>query len=280
MKTGTLDIELVQDIQRALRNGRPITEAIGNLKRASLPGIMEYGCLKWAHPGCLPSLHRSVTESTIGQALKEVRSELGLRDKGPENAPPRDTQPRDAEFYVVRHEDDVVDNRHFGEYLIRFEFGAKRIGLPKQTAIELHSALIEMTTNVVRHAKAPVAALVGYEIRESAATFCVVDVGRGVLESLRENPRYSHLDVHSEALRAALHDGVSGVVGSHRSGFGFSTVFKSLAAQWGQLRFRSGEGVITMHGMELDADQGQERDLPFLQGFQVAVSCRTKPSTG
>ena len=57
-------------------------------------------------------------------------------------------------------------------------------------------------------------------------------------------------------------------------GFGFHQVFKSLAAQWGQLRFRSGEGCIRMDGTGLDADRGEERDLPYLGGFQVAVCCR------
>jgi hypothetical protein len=124
-----------------------------------------------------------------------------------------------------------------------------------------------------------VASLIGYEVRGHVAQFCVVDVGRGVLESLRENPAYSDITVHSDAIKMALHTGVSRVVGQNRRGFGFNTVFKALTEQWGQLRFRSGEGVITMNGMGLDADQGQERDLPYLSGFQVAVACRTSAPT-
>jgi len=273
----TLDLELVQDLHRAFRNNRPIHETVSNLSRASLAGIMEYGCLRWAHPDAFPPLPRALTDSPLGRSLAEVRSELGFRRTGPQRTPPRDTNPREVEFYVVANEADIADSQFFGEYLIRFEFSAKQIGIPKKSAIALQAALEEMATNVVNHAEASVPALIGYEVRQSVAQFCVVDVGRGVLDSLRENPSYSHLTLHSEAIRTALHNGVSRVAGDIHRGNGFNSVFKALAEQWGRLRFRSGQGVITMNGMALDADQGQERDLPYLDGFQVAASCRVRP---
>jgi hypothetical protein len=277
MPTDTLSPELVQDIQRALRNGRPVEGTINDLRGATLPGLLEYQCLRWAHFSELPAFPRSIAESTLGQSLLDVPCELGLRSSGRPKSPPRDTNPHEAEFYLVREEADILDNQLFDEFLIRFEFSAKRAGLPKQTAIELHSALLEMAANTVNHAQSPVPALVGYEVRGDAASFCVVDVGRGILKSLQDNPDYSHLTLHAEAIRIALHDGVSRVTGPFRRGYGFSTVFKSLIAQWGELRFRSGEGLITMHGMKFGADCGEERHFPFLSGFQVSVCCRTKP---
>ncbi len=128
METTILDAGLVQDLQRAHRNGRPIADTIAKLGRASLAGIMEYGCLRWTHPDAFPPLPRAVTESSLGRSLTEVRSELGLRQTGRQNSPPRDTDPREVEFYVVADEVDLVENRYFEEYLVRFEFSAKRIG--------------------------------------------------------------------------------------------------------------------------------------------------------
>lgn len=273
-----LTVKLVLDIQRALRNGRPVADIVAKLQQASLPGIMEYGCLRWANPQIVPPLPAAVASSPIGIALQAVKSPLGLRLTGAEKAVIRDTKPRECEFFVIVEPSDVVDNQLFGEYLLRFEFGAKRIGLPERTAVKLQAALHEMAVNAVTHAKAPVPALIGYEVRGSAATFCVADVGIGVLKSLRNNPEHHQLAVHSQAIRLALQDNVSCVTSDFRRGNGFRSVFKSLAAQYGILHFRSGEGSVEMHGMDLDSDQGEERrSLPSLDGFQVAVSCRTRP---
>jgi hypothetical protein len=275
MDMTTLDVQHVQELQRTLRNGRSIKELIAKLNRASLAGIMEYGCLRWVHPDDYLPLPQPVLDSSLGRALSEVRSELGLRTVGPQKSPPRDTNPRYAEFYVL--EKDIADDEYFGEYLVRFEFSAKQIGIPRKTAVALQAALEEMAANVSNHAHALVPGLIGYEVRGSVAQFCVVDTGRGILESLRDNPAYAHLTVHSEAIKTSLRNGVSRISGDVRRGNGFNAVFKALAEQWGRLRFRSGEGLVTMHGMGLHADQGEERDLPYLKGFQVAVSCQTRP---
>jgi hypothetical protein len=150
----TLHVKLVVDIQRALRNGRPVADAVSNLEQASLPGIMEYGCLRWVDPENVPPLPTAILSSPLGIALQEVRSPLGLRKSGAEKAVIRDTKPRDCEFLVISKPSDVVDNQLFGEYLLRFEFGAKRIGLPPKTAVKLQAALHEMAVNAVTHAKA------------------------------------------------------------------------------------------------------------------------------
>src|SRR5947209_4238970 len=94
MKANCLDVKMVLDIQRALRNGRPVEEAVGGLTQASLPGIMEYGCLRWIDPHAVPALPSSIVSSPLGLALQEVKSPLGLRQRGIEKAPMRDTRSR------------------------------------------------------------------------------------------------------------------------------------------------------------------------------------------
>lgn len=272
-----LSVGLVQEIHRAILSGRPVGGTVAGLRRASLPAILEYGCLRRSLGSPLvPDLPATITSSPLGLALKEVRSEIGLRTAGPEKLPSRDTNRRPVEFYTIQDTEDVQDRR-WEEFLIRFEFSAKGVGFVPKVAAGLQGALHEMAVNAVTHAKADVPALAGYEVRDGVALFCVVDVGIGVLASLWNNPDYRHLSRHNEALRLALQDGVSGVVGTERRGFGFRQVFKSLAAQWGHLRFRSGEAYVQMDGTGLDADQAQVRFSPTLPGFQVTVCCRTSP---
>ena len=134
-----------------------------------------------------------------------------------------------------------------------------------------------MADNAVIHAQTDTPALVGYRVMEGFAQFCVADVGIGVLNSLRACPDFSSLRFDHEAIKEALRDGVSRF-GRNRGGMGFREIFRSLAAQWGLLRFRSGEGCITMDGTDLNADHCSEDFVPRLPGFQVTVSCRTSES--
>jgi hypothetical protein len=138
----------------------------------------------------------------------------------------------------------------------------------------LQAAMHEMTDNALDHAEAIIPVLVGYQVTPGIALFSVVDVGRGILASLRSNPAYQHLQQDKDAIREALRDGVSRY-GPNRGGLGFRQVFKALLDQWGFLRFRSGNGSITMDGDDFDADKGEARYPPSLPGFQLTVCCRT-----
>jgi hypothetical protein len=81
--------------------------------------------------------------------------------------------------------------------------------------------------------------------------------------------------VHTEAICMALRDGVSRH-GPNHGGLGFRQVFKSLASFWGHLRFRSGEGRVTVLGEDCGPDRGEIGYPPSLPGFQVTVCCRTR----
>jgi hypothetical protein len=236
---------------------------------------MEYGCLRWTCPdGTVPPLPERVTGFALGRALQRVRSPLGLRVDGRAPRPLRRLDPHPAEFFVLGDAEDALGDE-WNLFTGRFEAAARRAGLTFDTAARLHLALCEMGENAVVHAAAP-AILVGYTAAAGYALFCVSDVGVGVLASLRRNPRHAHLARHNDAIRAALHDGVSACPDG--GGFGFRQVFGSLADQWGSLRFRSGEGCITMAGTACEADRGSVAYPPPLPGFQVAVCCRTAPA--
>jgi len=104
-------------------------------------------------------------------------------------------------------------------------------------------------------------------------TYAVADVGRGVLDSLRENPQWRSLVNHSGALRAIIHEGATRRLSSYADeGEGFKTLLSSLAHLNGQLRFRSGDGLVTIDGQS-QPHKEIERFVAFRLGVQVSVTC-------
>lgn len=267
-----LTVGLVEELQNLLPDQKRIGLIVAGLRSATLSGIMEYGCLRWANREHVPPLPPAVAESSLGLAIQEVRSELGLRSSGPPKSPMRRLDEQPVEFHVVECADDLEQDE-LDLFLFRFERSAKSSGFSSQAAARLHAALHAMTENAVIHANAPISALIGYRILEGTAQFCVSDVGIGILASLRTCADYASLTLHNEAIKMALRDGTSRF-GRGRGGFGFRQVFKALAEQWGNLRFRSGAGCITMDGTGLDYDTGVESYPPPMPGFQVSVCCR------
>ena len=268
-----LTVELVEEFQHVLPDVDRIVGIVEGLQEATLPGIMEYGCLRWANELHFPPLPQAVANSPLGLALDEVRSALGFRVTGPPKRPLRRADVQPAEFHVIETEADL-NSPDWEQYVLRYDRSTRSAGFPVAVASRLQAALCEMADNTILHSDTPVAALVGYQVMEGASQFCVVDVGRGVLQSLSECSDYRHLNIHNDAIKAALKDGTS-CRGTGRGGFGFRRVFKALASHWGVLRFRSGEGCISMDGQDLDCDQGIESYPPFLPGFQVSVCCKS-----
>jgi anti-sigma regulatory factor (Ser/Thr protein kinase) len=267
-----LTVQLVEELQGIVPDHGRIKAIVSNLRGATLPGIVEYGCLRWANKDHIPPLPSAIADSSLGLAMQEVRSELGLRSSGPPKSPMRRLDEQPVEFHVVESEEDLEQDE-MSLFLLRFERSAKGAGFSAQAAARLHAALHAMTENAVIHANAPIGALIGYRVIDGTAQFCVGDVGVGVLASLRTCPDYASLALHNEALKMALRDGTSRFGRGH-GGFGFRQVFKALAEQWGHLRFRSGEGCVTMDGTGLDYDTGVESYPPPMPGFQVSVCCR------
>ncbi len=267
-----LTVELVEAFQTMESKGRPINTVVQNLCSATLAGILEYGCLRYALNSSVPPLPEAIVKSAIGRTLYGVPSKLGLRDNGPAKPRARDVGPREIEFMTISTPEQSLELA-WDNFLQRFEGAAKRIGFSIGAAANLQSALHEMATNAVIHARSPVAALVGYQVADSAALFSVVDMGRGVLASLTANPKYAYLTEPVDAIQKALSTGVTGDVGDD-GGYGFDSVFKALAEQWGQLRLRSGNGCITMDGTDVSVDQSVRTHVPPLPGFQVSVCCR------
>ena len=266
-----LTCELVEELQQAAVAGQAVDCFVDPLENTTLPALLEYGCSRWHYPG-LATLPARVFASPLGRAIQEVRSELGLRTAGCQKPPPRTITPESHEFFVLEGNDPTT-GQDWGEFLVRFRQSVRSVGFDMEKAKGIAAALGEMADNAALHANATVGVLVGYQAIDGAAVCCVADVGDGVLKSLTSHEAYRHVQSHKEAVRLALRRGVSRY-GPGRGGLGFYSVFKALAAMSGTLRFRSGEGCVTMDGTEFEADKGEESYVLFRPGFQVTICCR------
>lgn len=275
MPDGLLTVDDVEHIQLALNHGRPVDAFIRGMRRATLPAALEYGCLRWAFPeAALPDLPPAICSSDLGRALGEVNSALGVRASGADDRTWDRIDPRAHGFFVLRDEGQL-DGQNWKRFETTYDASSRRGGFSVKVASQLSVALHEMAANALTHAACPIPVLVGFQVESGRSIFCVVDVGVGVLRSLKRHPNYREIGEHHDAIRLALHDGESCVSPGER-GFGFREVFKALLACDGVLRFRSGAGGIQMNGVDLDADRGTAWFPPALPGFQVTVCCRIR----
>lgn len=273
MDLSCLTVQLVESLQTLHRKGKSVAHIVSRLERATLAGICEYGCLRHWQPVDFPALPESVAGSPLGCALREVRSELGLRDNGPEKPRVRSVRGHSVEFQSLPMDADLANDVEWGNFCQRFESASVHIGFTSSEAANLQSALFEMAENALIHSRSSVSPLIGYAVQDGAAIFTVADAGIGVLRSLKSSPLYSTLETDVDAIQLAMKTGVTSRQGEH-GGFGFNSVFKALAEQWGSLRFRSGNGCITMDGLDLNTDKSVRHFPPGMPGFQASVHCR------
>lgn len=271
-----LNVEFVEQVHRGLQQGRSVSAFVSDLNSATLAGIAEYACLKRAMNGQLPTLPNELLQSDLARQLSAASPSLAIADPAPRRQ--MDTvEVRSIEFLSLRDEDHVA-SQEVELFEIRFNRSAESVGIASSISDQLQSAFHEMIENAVLHSECAIPPLAGYVVANGTAQFCVADVGIGVLASLTQCADYSHIKLHKDAIRAALHDGTSRF-GQQKGGLGFREVFKAVVEQWGSLRFRSGEGCISMNGDHLSADLGTEYFPPAMAGFQVAVACRASAPT-
>lgn len=146
--------------------------------------------------------------------------------------------------------------------------------LPKKL-MEAHARCFsEMICNVRDHSAANgremPGALVEFHITRGVAHYAVADMGRGVRQSLGENPRWDGLSGDPEALTAVLKENASRKV-SEGGGDGFRQVVKALVGLNGSLRLQSGTGIATARNKDGEPIC-QTASCPKLTGLRVSVS--------
>lgn len=143
------------------------------------------------------------------------------------------------------------------QWLLHAENAAKAKGFPAALVASLIGALGEMQDNVYEHSGAARTGLVAYAVTDRSFEFVVADRGLGVLETLRQNPEYTHLPDAGAALKEAIRPGVSRFPASSGRGQGFVQLCRSMVTHRVELRFRSGDHALTLcpTGDPLDGHQ-------------------------
>lgn len=148
-------------------------------------------------------------------------------------------------------------------------------GFTPLTAKALSGAVSEIVNNVWQHAQATNPALLVYRLEPESVHVGVADTGIGVLNSLRTNPRYDSLKTSMAALKKAMAVGVSRYE-EQGHGYGFDTVLRAVADQWGAVRLRTGQAILEFHATT-DLRQATTSYGVELPGLQIVFSCGTKP---
>jgi hypothetical protein len=158
------------------------------------------------------------------------------------------------------------------------ENAAVAAGLAKGRVSGLMGALGELQDNVFEHSGQPASGIVAYAASDGAFEFVVADAGRGVLASLRENPEFSGLAHSGAALRVAASDGASRHARSTGRGYGIGQLFRALAHDAAELRFRSGDHALLLWG-DAPSLTGQVElaQKAWLDGLTISVRCAPGP---
>lgn len=157
----------------------------------------------------------------------------------------------------------------------RADQAAQLAGFSKPAAAMVMGGFGELVDNVFRHSQASGSAIVAFAIVDGGIELVVSDNGIGVLESLRSHPDYADLPDSGAALRQAIANGESRFGRDSGSGLGIGQIFRALANQDGDLRFRSGDHVLEIRGhspsLTGHLDVRHRAELP---GLTVSVLCR------
>jgi hypothetical protein len=179
-------------------------------------------------------------------------------------------------FPLARHDPTSQDQSLWDQWAKHAENAAATRNLPRRLVEGLLGALGELQDNVYAHSGRIETGLVAYAISDGAFEFVVADAGLGVLASLKQNSEFANLENSGQALRAALHDGASRFGRESGHGYGIGQLFRALAHERGDLRFRSGDYVLALSGNNLSLTGKMEiAKKAALPGFVVSVLCRT-----
>lgn len=166
------------------------------------------------------------------------------------------------------------DDSNWQQWTSHAENAAVAAGLTQSLVAGLMGALGELQDNVIHHSGRPETGLVAYAALNGVFEFVIADAGMGMLASLRQNPEFAEIADSGEALRVAVSDGASRYGRSTGHGYGIGQVFRALAHDSAELRFRSGEHSLRVWG---DApslvglfEVGQKAQL---DGLIITVRC-------
>jgi len=170
------------------------------------------------------------------------------------------------------------DDLEFTEFGIGMQAAARAAGIPVRAAQSLVGAIREMRDNVLEHSGRRETALLVFRSSAPVFEFCIIDSGRGVLNSLRDNEEYSYLTDSGQALQVAIREGESRHGRTSGHGMGFRELFRGLVTLRTNLRFRSGDHLLEMAEDSVTPETPTIAQTAYLNGFFVSVQCRAPVS--
>ena len=180
----------------------------------------------------------------------------------------------DRKMGFIRNTRSGGDHR-FTDFLMRAKRAGRNAGLSPDVSGQLVAAMRELHDNIGEHAQAPHTGIVAFRAESGAFEFVVADRGVGVLRSLRRCKEHAGLRDEGTALQTALRDGVSRHGSKGRRGYGFRPIFVGLINLYGELRFRSGDHVVTMDGTGPGIGTSRVSQKVHMDGFFASVRCIT-----
>lgn len=155
-------------------------------------------------------------------------------------------QPARGFVKVRRHH---TDSQHLEWTMFRYELhrAAVAAGFDTMWAAQIVGALGELEDNIHWHSQAAESGVLAYWVTDHLD--CVLlDGGVGVLASLRRNEEYRQLSDHGTALRLATTNGISRHGSGSGRGWGYNDLFVGLANSNADIRFRSGDHLLSVKG--------------------------------
>lgn len=182
-------------------------------------------------------------------------------------------------FIRITRDFEDVDNAGWAKFKMQMSTKAQIAFLAGAEARALVGALEEIENNVLQHSQRSHDAVVAFVAKPDEFSFVVGDNGIGPLSSFRSCSEYEYLADHGEALRLTLADGASRYGHSSGHGKGYNSLFIGLAMMQANLRFRTGNKMLSIRGVGPSRAADTITDRTFLQGFLASVVCRSPQGT-
>ena len=269
----TLDFALLDDLALAReRRGAAVLSHLGRVGTDRFGPIVELCMIDRMRPteaAALDALPAAPILTLLKQAVHDLRDPAGQYDSdllGKVGAIGTNRNPL------------VEDTIEWVRFCRKAQEAAEFTGLPKLLAQGLVGSIRELEDNVHRHSQRAQDGIIAFRGTSDEFEFVIADSGIGVLQGLREVPRYAHITDAGTALKTALSDGQSRLLDEDPGrGFGFHDLFVSLANLNGELRFRSDDHALTIDGSGPALPQARLAQKAKLQGFVISIVCALKP---
>ena len=135
-------------------------------------------------------------------------------------------------------------------------------------------ALPEVIDNIFDHSGSPIGGIICAQTypRANRLEVAIVDTGKGIFASIKENGQYADLRSHGEAiLEAVKRNSTSKPNGGH-SGIGLFLTERCLARNKGKLVIHSGDTIVTF----VDERTKPRSGLPYWPGTRIMMSWNLK----